>query len=342
MVDIAKRPFIAQEIVFLDGLTGTGKTMMGPILGSFRRVELGRLEHIYEYLCALNDLKKIDPDAAAFMINLYADLAIYNSMIARETNFRPSDLSGIFSNPHSFEYVKRLFSKDGNVVLERIKQSKPVLQIISHQALGVMDLSFQAFGERLKVVEMVRHPLYLLEHWHSYIDRHGADCRDFTVWIHHKGQALPWFAHGWEEKYIKSSSMDKVIYSIEWLTKKVDQMINALSEAQREQVLTIPFEKFVLGPDPYIEGIARLLNTEPTRTTQKILKEQRCPRRQVTAGPGKDIYKRYGWKRPDPRSNDREEFQKKRAFAEDQASKEALQALDRISQEYEEKHGLWF
>jgi hypothetical protein len=316
--------------------------MMGPILGSFQRVELGRLEHIYEYLCALDELKKIEPDAGTFMISLYADLALYNSMISRETNFRPSDLSGIFSNPHSLEYIRRLFSKDGNVVLERIRQSRPILQIISHQALGIMDLAFRTFGDRLKVVEMVRHPLYLLEHWHSYIDRHGTDCRDFTVWIHYKGQALPWFAHGWEEKYIMSNSMDKVIYSIEWLTKRVDQTINALGMAQRKQVLTVPFEKFVMDPTPYIEGIAGLLNTEATRTTQKILKKQRCPRRQVAAGPGKNIYKRYGWKKPDPQSNEREEFQRKRIFAEGQASGEAMQALDRISQEYEKKHGLWF
>lgn len=342
MVDIAKRPSIAQEIIFLDGLTGTGKTMMGPILGSFRRVELGRLEHVYEYFCALDDLEKIDSDAAAFMISLYADLALYNSMISRETNFRFSDLSGVFSSPNFFEYIKRLFCKDGNIVLERIKQSKPILQIISHQVLGVMELAFQTFGDRLKVVEMVRHPVYLLEHWHSYIDRHGTDCRDFTVWIHHKGQAIPWFAHGWEEKYMVSNSMDKVIYSIEWLTKKVDGTIRNLSETERKQILTIPFEKFVLGPDPYIEKIAKLLHTEPTRATRQILRKQKCPRRQIAAGPDKDIYKRYGWKKPDPQFDELEEFKKKKAFAKSQASKGAIETLDRISQEYETKYGLWF
>jgi len=98
------------------------------------------------------------------------------------------------------KYVKRLFYEDGKVVLDRIQKEKPILHIISHQPLGTMDLAFRAFGNRLRVIEMVRHPLFLLEHWYSYIDRHGTDRRDFTIWINYKRKALPWFAVGWEEK----------------------------------------------------------------------------------------------------------------------------------------------
>ena len=45
---------LGQDILFLDGLTGTGKTMMVSILGSFDRVELVRFEHSYEYLFILS------------------------------------------------------------------------------------------------------------------------------------------------------------------------------------------------------------------------------------------------------------------------------------------------
>ena len=50
--------------VFVDGLTRTGKSMMGPILASFARVEIERVEEIIEYIGALHRMGKISQDAA--------------------------------------------------------------------------------------------------------------------------------------------------------------------------------------------------------------------------------------------------------------------------------------
>ena len=76
---------ICEQILFVDGMSGTGKSMMIPFLASFDRVELGRFEHVYEHLCALDSMKKIDPDAAEYLTKMYADISLYHSMIARET-----------------------------------------------------------------------------------------------------------------------------------------------------------------------------------------------------------------------------------------------------------------
>jgi hypothetical protein len=341
-MQLNRHTHIVENIVFLDGLTGTGKTMLGPIISSLDRVEIGRLEHAYEYFCVLDDLQKIEADAAEFMIRMYADLAIYNSLIGRETNFRPSDLSGVFSNPNPLEYLKRLFYQDGDPALDRLDKSKPILHIISHQALGVMDLAFRAFGSRLNVVEMVRHPLYLLEHWYSYIDRHGSDRRDFTIWLDHGGQSLPWFAHGWEDKYAESSSMDRIIYSIKHLVNKKEALFKRLGPGCENQVLEIPFEQFVLEPWPYLESICNLLGTQTTETTKKILRKQKVPRTLVAAGPDKGIYRRYGWKRPDKHATEKGELEKKWAYAREHASEEGLATLEVLCKAYEEKYGTWY
>jgi len=341
-IKLIRSTHICEKILFLDGLTGTGKTMLTSIINSFKRVELGRLEHIYEYLCILDYLKKMDPDASKYMTRMYADLAIYDSMISRETNFRFNDLSGAFSSPGGLKYVKRLFYKDGNVVLDRIQKEKPILHIISHQALGAMDLAFRTFGEQLRVIEMARHPLFLLEHWHSYIDRHGKDSRDFTIWINYKKQALPWFSTGWEEKYIKSTSFDRVIYSIEWLSNKVNEFYTSLNKDRKKQILFIPFEKFVLNPEPYLKAISELLETEITNKTRKALKKQKCPRKVTLAGPAKEIYRRYGWKKPEKDATEKVLIKQKTEYAEKMASKSALEVLEKLSKDYEKKYGLWF
>lgn len=333
---------ITPTVLYLDGLTGTGKTMMGPLLGSFARVELGRFDHIHEHLCALDALKKIEPDAASFILSMYTDLGLYNIMIARETNFRFHDLSGAFSNPNFLRYFIRLFRADGNRVIERINQENPIYQVISHQALPVMELVFRTHQNRAKVVEMVRHPFYLIEHWETYIHRHGEDPRDFTVWVDYNGKSLPWFARGWEETYVNLSNFDKCVYTIAHLTKLADKTTESLPEDLRKNVLTIPFEHFVLDPEPYLKQIEALLDSSVTATTRRILKAQKVPRRQVALGPNKEIYKKYAWKKPKAGQTDKDHYEEKREFLRTKVSPAAFAELEKIAHDYESRYGLWF
>jgi len=64
-INLMQDTYICEKILFLDGLTGQKKQCW------------------LQYLTASNDLKKINSDTATYMIRMYADLAIYNSMIAR-------------------------------------------------------------------------------------------------------------------------------------------------------------------------------------------------------------------------------------------------------------------
>ena len=329
---------IAEKIIFVDGLWGTGKSILGPVLGSFRNVEKQRLEHIYEYLCTLYNFKKIDSDAAVTLMRLYADLALFNSMISREVNLRITDDSGLLNNPNSLAYIIRLFYKDGDVVLERIKHDKPIVQIMTHQVLPVIDLAFKAYGDRLRIVEMVRHPLYLIEHWFNYIERCGQDPREFTLWIDFNSNAIPWFARGWEEKYVQMKTMDKVIYSINWLTKRIDETYRRVSKKEQEQILLIPFEKFVTDPWPYMEELERVIGSEMTASSQKVLKRQKCPRRSLNAGRG---HKHYGWKKEDKNTNDADDYKRRKKIVESRASSEAIELLKELSNDYEKKYQLF-
>jgi hypothetical protein len=324
------------QVLFLDGLTGTGKTMMAPILSTLRRVEVQRMEPIYEHLCALKHLGRIEEDAVSSLLRMYIDMATYNVMIARESNFRWKDLSGVFSNPGGWRYVVRLFQPDGDAVIGRINRIRPILQIVSHQVLG--PTLFGGLGERAKVLEMVRHPLYLLEHWYSYMHRFGTDPREFTVWLDHKGEQLPWFAFGWEDEFLASNKMDRVIHSIEWLVRLTDRNFDALSEEHRRQVLVVPFERFVVDPWPYLRAIEEFLDTVSTRATGRQLRKQKVPRRLMAAGRDLPVYRKYNWRPPPRRGDEASELQKRWEFAEREASPEGLEALDRMSRDYEKRY----
>lgn len=280
MVEFTREVHIAERIAVVDGISGSAKSLLMTVLASFNKMESPRIEHIYEYLCALSHFRKIEKDAANVLIRIYADLAIHDNMISREINFRPKDDSSVFKMQHSVRYLRRLLMSDGRGVLDRIQKEKPILNIVTHQVLGVSELLFSAFKQRVRIVEMVRHPLYVLEHWvnQDWGERYGNDPKDFTFWLNQDGQAVPWWANGWEEKYLSLKPIDRVIRSVDTITRLAEQRYGNMNDAEKKQVLFVPFEHFVTDPLPWISKLEEFIGTERGAKIDKILKKQRCPR----------------------------------------------------------------
>ena len=274
------------------------------------------------------------------MLNLLADIKFYDGAISREVNFRPSDLSSVFSGPYWYKYIKQLFMGDGEKAGIRLHKDNPILFFVTHQILSCIEPAKNAFGERLKIVQMVRHPLYLVEHWESYIMMHGNNSRDFTLWIDYKGQSLPWFAEGWEEKYLLSNSYDRSIFSISVLMEKVFE--SAKDKKLKDSVFFIPFELFVLDPWNYLNGLESFLGSKVTKNTDYILKRQHVPRESINAGPQKSIYKRYGLKKHNKAVSHEEDYGIQLESLKDKSSPEAFAVLEVMSKKYEEIFGLWF
>ena len=105
------------------------------------------------------------------------------------------------------------------------------------------------------------------------------------------------------------------------------------------QVLTIPFEHFVLDPWPYLKKIESLLNSNITNRTKRIIKKQNVPRKKISDGIPLAVYKRCGWVPPIKGFSENDELSKRREFAVKQgASKEALEVLDEMSAQYEDQY----
>lgn len=332
---VVREPFIAEKVVFVGGHPGCGKTMMTPIVGSLARVEVQKFNYMLEHICSLYLLGKIPEDAATAVLRMLVDMDLYNLQMSRETNFRFSDLSSVFKNPGTWRYIRRLFQPGDAAVIGRIQKEKPILQITTHDSLVLSPPLFKALDERLRVVEVIRHPLHMIKQWYLYIDRYGNDVRDFTIWFQHDGHALPYFARGWEEKYLRANTMDKLIYSIDHLTALGQQVIQNLAQKEKRQVMIIPFERFVLEPWPFLRQLESFLGTEVTRSTRRELKRQHVPRKMIADGIPRPIYKQYGWEPPGKERDERRELEKRREFAAERATPEAMKVLDRMCSEYE-------
>ena len=110
-VDFKRDQFLTDKLLVLDGLTGTGKTMISNVLESFEKVEVGRFIYDVEHIAISHELGALRTDAARALLGLLIDWKLYDNMISREVNFRPSDLSCVLKNGRALKHIKRLFSR---------------------------------------------------------------------------------------------------------------------------------------------------------------------------------------------------------------------------------------
>ena len=343
---VSRSHTLVEKIVIVDGQGGCGKTMLSPIVSALDRVELLAYAYELEYVCALKHLGKITDDTAATMVCLLTDLQLYNSLMGRETNFRFSDLSSVFNNANPWRYFKRIFSKGDEFIPERIAQEKPILQLTTHILMGISEPLFRALGERLVFIDMVRHPLYMIKQlvlleMDSLLksgEKVNNFVRNFGLHIKYKDYEVPFYTHGWEELFVRSNNMEKAIYFIEHVARTGESAKQRLRELYQSKIITVPFERFVINPWPYMEEIAQALGTKITAVTRRMMKKQNVPRRMYAEGIALKIYRRCGWRPPEKGSDERKELALRRQFVAENASKEAMERFDKLCAEYEKQY----
>ena len=109
---IYRKKKIFKKIIFIDGLPGSGKSLVAPIISSLNKNDLWTMNHIYEYIIFLFFKKKISLDAAKSLLKLYADLDIYNLSLGRNVNFRAFDDSSVQKNLFLRQIKKRQKQKN--------------------------------------------------------------------------------------------------------------------------------------------------------------------------------------------------------------------------------------
>lgn len=339
-LQILRKPGLVEKVVFVDGQPGCGKSMFSAIIASLERVEKLTLAYEIEFICALKFLDKIGLDVAKALIALHTDLKIYDLMMSRETNFRPSDVSSIFRDPKPFRYIKRLFQEGDLVIPQRIKNEKPILHLTTHDLLSRAEPVFCALGDRVIFIEIVRHPLYMLKQQSLNMQNLLSNPRHFEIYFSYKDHELPYFAYELEEQFVNGNATEKAIFVIEGMTKKTENLKNKFlcSKKTDNQIITIAFENFVTNPWEYLTKIENALETKKTKATHKMLKKQKIPRKKFADGIGLKVYKRCGWEPSNPVFDENEELAKRKEFAKERVSKKAMDLLIRLCKEYEKKY----
>ena len=327
---------LCPHVVVVDGFPGCGKTMLSSILASLDRVEIANYGFEIEFYCRLLELGHMTKEAAVAMTRMQVDNQIYNNMMSRNLNFRFKDLSSVFKTPNKLRYFRRLFDSGDESVPGKIEDTKPILNLTTHDLIQVGGTIFEALGHRLTFINMVRHPLFMLVQQTLNMERLLDNPRDIQIYFEYDGLSVPYFAQGWEELFIKSNSVERAIYSIYYQGKKRVQFLSANDYLKNHKFIEIPFELFVKNPENFMRIICQFLDTRYSNLTEREMKRQKVPRENIVDGLPLDIYERCGWQPPESGLSEQDEFDKRRDYAvANGAGSESLSTLDQLSEEYE-------
>jgi len=323
-VKIIRNSQLVEKLIVVNGFPGCGKTMLSPIVSSFDKVEIMQYSETIEQISELYFLKKISEDTAQSMIKIHVDRLLYKAYMGRDINCRPSDLSSIFRNK-PFKYIYRMLSKGDELIPQKIKNNKPTLNLTTHMLYPNIQLFSEVFGKKMIFIEVVRNPLYMIIQKEKNFKMYKEN-RSGHINYEYDSKEYIFFAKGWEKKFDELNTFEKAIYSIKWY-------FDYIYKYQKEDVLIIPFEKFVINPNNFIDAIAEKLESHVNKDVKKMMKLQKVPRKYINDGPSLDIYKRCGWEPPKYYDEDLE-FEARRKLIKEKISIESLSVLDEMIRKY--------
>ena len=324
---------LAKKIIIVDGMIGGGKNLLSSIFSSLPNVEMWIHRPHIEQVCALHHLGHLSNDAAKALINTWLEEDILNQNMSRNVNFKPSDISSIFFDARRLRYFKRLF-KSPQKAKESVEKERPILNLMTHVNTSYSKPLFEAIGQSLVYVRVSRHPMTIdmLKHNMRWTERWGVDDRHAYILYksfdqNNNSVHLPFFAKNIEKDYLASNPTDKSILLFDQWIRKGDEFIDKTKLTTKANIIEIPFEKFVFEPEKYIEQIAMFLEVKPDNKTNKMMRKHNVPRSSLSSEL-KD------------RSRISETFSQGRSFAAKSASSKVLSILDKLAEDYEERHNI--
>ena len=269
---------IAKNLLFVDGITRCGKSLFSGIIPSLKRVEHINFFALLEQVVPAISFGTLDARYARALIKIYLNELVYNVRIARNTNFRYSDQSGIFNYKKPEVYFNRLGCEEGDKIVEELRDTNRIIPFQTHDMLvNIEHLNLLEIDYRM--IELFRHPIDTIHSWfmRGWGERFSNDPRSFTLTIEYGGKVLPWYCFGYEEDWLGLKPMERCLHMCcDLICRSIEQYKKT---TKKDRIHIISFEDFVRNPEEELWKICSFLGTERTVYTPHFLRLARCPRK---------------------------------------------------------------
>ena len=270
---------LQKKIVLISGLTRSGKALLCPIISSFNNAEKVNVNFSLEQIPVLNYLGEMKDNVTKFLLQSGMNLSIYDNAIGRNSNFRSDDFTSIWKYRDPLEYINRLTQPDGDIALEKLNSQNRIFSMMVHNGLWHADIWFKAFPD-IKFIHISRNPVDIAYSWigKGYGGDFYSSGRAAIVTYEYKNNTLPYYAFGWEEKYISLSKIDRIIHMINHIRNCHHEKYVHLNNNDKRRVLFINHQKLITKTEECLNTIEDFIGEGPSVDTPSELIKQNCPR----------------------------------------------------------------
>lgn len=274
-IKLGRKEPLVKNLLLIEGISRAGKFLLANLLHGFRGIEPVQYYGLLEHIPFLEKINLIDKITAQQILQCEIDSHCYEMLIGRNLNHRLSDKSSIFNIPNCNKYLKRCKEPDGDRAIEKFYGKNLCSMFILHELMPNIKIYLDTFPE-LKVISIQRSPVYLVYSWYKrgLGKRFGNDSKLFSIPFQFKGENIPWFATGWEKRYLALSEMDRIIASIEWLTLASQKSYRRLSPQHKKKILFVSYEEILTRTNEAIKKITNFLGRTVVKSDMKIILER--------------------------------------------------------------------
>tara|TARA_B100002019_G_C21195881_1_gene561394 strand:+ start:39 stop:992 length:954 start_codon:yes stop_codon:yes gene_type:complete len=278
MINFSKKQNIYSQLLFIDGLNRSGKSIFSGLLSQYKDVEQIKFKMIFEHLFPSYILGKIDKKTCESIIVSQLNEISYNSLIGRDLNFRKKDQSSIYNHINHKNYIKRIESDEKmNKNLKILKSNKIIFPYQTHDFMVYWN-KIQKINLNCKIIEIFRNPFDNLYSWfqENLHNRFINDPRVYTLNIKYMSKEYPWY-YGLDKSLLRmrSNIYDQTVSVFIYLLKK---SIKNIKKFKNNNIHIVYFDELVTQPDEELLKISHFLNKEFKKNKKKYL-ENKIPRK---------------------------------------------------------------
>lgn len=331
-MNLTTKPQLCKKILMIDGYSATGKGLLSHFFETFNETSKVYVDHIFSEIAYMTHFEKIDKEYAKYFLDMKIDIQFENDYLSREVNFRPFDDSSIFKSSKHLNYISNLFHKDGDDILKKNIENRNLL-IMNHFTTPFYYLYDNFFGKRLKYVEIVKHPAFVIDHWfYLFQSLRNINPRMNNFLNKINNNYYFWFEG--EDINPQYNIEERVISSLLYLND-----LNNLKNKDNNLYLKIVFEDFISNTSNYIQKIEKTFNLKSTKKTNKFIKKFDLDTNNFVER--KWVKKKFGWKSSNV-AFDENNYKSKLRMIEKKINNNLFTKFLDLCNEYEKQNNLYY
>ena len=271
------KEIFSKDIVFVSGLTRSGKSLVLPIVASLSNSDKASADFFLEQIPFAVHIGAIDSEIALNLIRTGMNLKIYDDFVGRNLNHKNGDFTDINLYQDPKKYLLREMKQD-NTTENYCNRQGSFLPFMIHNAILSSEIWFKSINN-LKIIHTQRSPVEIVFSWHmkGYGNYNFSGTRSNTLTYSYKSIDLPYYMKGYEKNFIElDNDVDRIIFFIKVLRDKSKKVYEKSSN--KDRILFVKHSDFLNNPSYPVNKICNFLGQSQTLFTKQVLSRENCPR----------------------------------------------------------------